>query len=194
MCIYMHLFALELMRMSKFFLSDQVFRVLNRRHAQCLLSNPIKKAKLQRKACLLSYSGHVPNKCLSKNYISMLHCFLSELEISVFWWQDWSVGTFFSFSNLLTFVPVHLPAFVPVFLSVFRVFEFNWDAMLLKEYGTLEAIPLVKHLISFISFMIQSTVSVDSLASTPSSSSTEDHLHEFEDHALQYAVKSLKNL
>ncbi|XP_060567021.1 amyloid beta precursor protein binding family B member 2-like isoform X2 [Ruditapes philippinarum] len=39
-----------------------------------------------------------------------------------------------------------------------------------------------------------STVSVDSLASTPSSSSTEDHLHEFEDHALQYAVKSLKNL
>lgn len=39
-----------------------------------------------------------------------------------------------------------------------------------------------------------SNVSADSLPSTPSSSSTEDHLHEFEDHALQYAVKSLKNL
>ena len=41
----------------------------------------------------------------------------------------------------------------------------------------------------------QSTVSAESFPSTPSSSaSTEDHLHEFEDHALQYAVKSLKNL
>ncbi|KAH3842091.1 amyloid beta precursor protein binding family B member 2-like isoform X2 [Dreissena polymorpha] len=37
--------------------------------------------------------------------------------------------------------------------------------------------------------------SVNSIPSTPSSvASTEDHLHEFEDHALQYAVMSLKNL
>ena len=44
------------------------------------------------------------------------------------------------------------------------------------------------------SILFQSNVSGDSLPSTPSSSSTEDHLNEFEDHALQYAVKSLKNL